>query len=37
MARLALVVILGLPHHGTQRGNRREAIKAECPDKVEFL
>jgi len=26
MARLARIVIPGLPHHVTQRGNRREAI-----------
>jgi REP element-mobilizing transposase RayT len=26
MARLARMVIPGLPHHVTQRGNRREAI-----------
>ena len=26
MARLARVVVPGLPHHVTQRGNRREAI-----------
>ena len=37
MARLARVVIRGLPHHVTQRGYRREAIKAECPEQLEFL
>jgi putative transposase len=26
MARLARIVVSGLPHHLTQRGNRREAI-----------
>jgi putative transposase len=26
MARLARIVVPGLPHHVTQRGNRREAI-----------
>jgi hypothetical protein len=32
MARLARVVIPGLPHHVTQRGNRREAIFFEDGD-----
>jgi REP element-mobilizing transposase RayT len=32
MARLARVVIPGLPHHVTQRGNRREAIFFESGD-----
>jgi putative transposase len=26
MARIALVVVPGLPHHVTQRGNRREPV-----------
>ncbi len=26
MARLARVVVPGLPHHVTQRGNRRETV-----------
>ena len=26
MARIARVVMLGLPHHVTQRGNRREPV-----------
>ena len=42
MARLARVVIPGLPHHVTQRGNRREAIFFEdgdhgAPDFVDRL
>jgi putative transposase len=32
MARLARIVIPGLPHHLTQRGNRREAIFFEDGD-----
>jgi putative transposase len=32
MTRLARVVISGLPHHVTQRGNRREAIFFEDGD-----
>src|SRR6202522_4098992 len=32
MARLARTVIAGLPHHVTQRGNRREAIFLEDGD-----
>ncbi len=32
MARLARTVIAGLPHHVTQRGNRREAIFFEDGD-----
>ena len=32
MARLARIVIPGLPHHVTQRGNRREAIFFEVGD-----
>jgi hypothetical protein len=42
MARLGRVVIPGLPHHVTQRGNRREAIFFEdgdhgAPDFVDGL
>jgi hypothetical protein len=32
MARLARTVVSGLPHHVTQRGNRREAIFFEDGD-----
>jgi putative transposase len=32
MARLARIVIPGLPHHVTKRGNRREAIFFEDDD-----
>jgi len=32
MSRLARIVIPGLPHHVTQRGNRREAIFFEDGD-----
>jgi putative transposase len=32
MARLARVVVAGLPHHVKQRGNRREAIFLEDGD-----
>ena len=32
MARLARIVIPGLPHHVTQRGNRREPIFFEDGD-----
>ena len=31
MARIARVVALGIPHHVTQRGNRRQATFF-CPD-----
>ena len=37
MARLARVVIPGLPHHVTQRGNRREAIFFEDGDREVYL
>jgi putative transposase len=32
MSRLARMVVPGLPHHVTQRGNRREAIFFEDGD-----
>jgi putative transposase len=32
MARLARIVVPGLPHHVTQRGNRREPIFLEPGD-----
>ena len=32
MSRLARIVVPGLPHHVTQRGNRREAIFFEDGD-----
>jgi hypothetical protein len=32
MARLARLVVAGLPHHVTQRGNRRESIFFEDGD-----
>ncbi len=32
MTRLARIVVPGLPHHVTQRGNRREAIFFEDGD-----
>ncbi len=32
MARLARVVVPGIPHHVTQRGNRRMAIFSEASD-----
>ena len=37
MARLARIVIPGLPHHVTQRGNRREAIFFEEGDHEIYL
>ena len=37
MARLARIVIPGLPHHVTQRGNRREAIFFEDGDHEVYL
>jgi putative transposase len=32
MARIARIVVPGLPHHVTQRGNRRETIFFEPSD-----
>jgi putative transposase len=32
MARIARVVLPGLPHHVTQRGNRREPVFFEADD-----
>jgi len=37
MARLARIVIPGLPHHATQRGNRREPIFFENGDQEIYL
>jgi REP element-mobilizing transposase RayT len=37
MARLARIVIPGLPHHVTQRGNRRKAIFFEDGDDENLL
>jgi len=37
MARLARIVVPGLPHHVTQRGNRREAIFFEDGDHEVYL
>jgi len=37
MVRLARIVIPGLPHHVTQRGNRREAIFFEDGDHEIYL
>ncbi len=37
MARLARIAIPGLPHHVTQRGNRREAIFFEDGDHETYL
>ncbi|MGA2558798.1 MAG: hypothetical protein ABSF17_03900 [Terracidiphilus sp.] len=37
MARLARIVIPGLPHHVTQRGNQREAIFFEEGDHEIYL
>ena len=37
MARLARIVVPGLPHHVTQRGNRREAIFFEDGDHEIYL
>jgi putative transposase len=37
MARLARIVIPGLPHHVTQRGNRREPIFFENGDQEIYL
>ena len=37
MARLARTVVVGLPHHVTQRGNRREAIFVEDGDHEIYL
>src|SRR5690606_14166390 len=37
MARLARVVVPGLPHHVTQRGNRRERVFFEDGDQLRYL
>lgn len=37
MARLARVVILGIPHHVIQRGNRRQKVFFEDEDKTAYL
>jgi putative transposase len=37
VARLARIVIPGLPHHIIQRGNRREAIFFEVGDREIYL
>jgi hypothetical protein len=37
MARVARTVVAGLPHHVTQRGNRREAIFLEDGDHEIYL
>ena len=37
MARLARVVIPGLPHHIAQRGNRRERVFFEDADYAAYL
>ena len=36
MSRLARMVVPGLPHHVTQRGNRREAIFFEDGDQQSY-
>jgi putative transposase len=36
MERLARTVVAGLPHHVTQRGNRREAVFFEECDQVVY-
>lgn len=37
MARLARIVVPGLPHHVTQRGNRREPVFLEDGDHLRYL
>ncbi len=37
MARLARLVVPGLPHHVTQRGNRRERVFFEDDDDRAYL
>ena len=37
MARLARMVVPGVPHHVTQRGNRRERIFFEVGDEQIYL
>ena len=37
MARLARMIIPGVPHHVTQRGNRRERIFFEPGDEQVYL
>ena len=37
MARLARLVVPGLPHHVTQRGNRRERVFFEDDDYRAYL
>lgn len=37
MARLARIVLPGIPHHVTQRGNRREPVFFEADDYREYL
>ena len=37
MARLARLVVPGLPHHITQRGNRRQAVFFEEADRQCYL
>jgi len=37
MARLARMVIPGVPHHVTQRGNRRDRIFLEAGDEQIYL
>ena len=37
MARLARVVIPGMPHHGTQRGNRRQQTFFHDEDYAAYL
>ncbi|MBL4869439.1 MAG: hypothetical protein JKX72_00650 [Robiginitomaculum sp.] len=37
MARLARIVIPGLPHHVTQRGNRREQVFFDDNDYSAYL
>ena len=37
MARLARVVVLGVPHHVIQRGNRRQGVFFNEEDKTAYL
>ena len=37
MARLARIVVPGLPHHVTQRGNRRETVFFDDDDYSAYL
>jgi putative transposase len=37
MARVARIVVPGVPHHATQRGNRRQEVFSSDGDRIEYL